>query len=381
MIRSRPKFHAISKAITGAAVFCLGQAASAQEIAPYFHSWGGSLMDAKNAAGMDSAILAFAITDGNCALTSSLLDKLPDARNYMAAGGRLLISFGGTEGVYAEEACRDDNQLFTLMERLMLDAGTRRFDFDIEGNHVGNVDATARRARVLARLQAKYPDLSVTLSLPGWLNGFSPEGLNLLNMTVAAGVRIETVVVMAQSFGIDNLNTMVTPPTVGQGTIVTFRAAANQVAAIYRDKTPAQLHAMMGVTPMIGRNDDGSTFTLDDARAVAEFVKANGIGLVSYWSFQRDRAQAGSGAGSIQAFSNVAQSDFQYHAIFKSVGGSVAAAQPVSACGYSTWVINKPYAAGSVVTYSDGKLYRAKFANPGYIPTVSTYYWADYTCG
>jgi hypothetical protein len=32
------------------------------------------------------------------------------------------------------------------------------------------------------------------------------------------------------------------------------------------------------------------------------------------------------------------------------------------------------------VTYSDGLLYVAKFANPGYNPTISTYYWAPYVC-
>jgi len=47
---------------------------------------------------------------------------------------------------------------------------------------------------------------------------------------------------------------------------------------------------------------------------------------------------------------------------------------------YPLWVQGKYYAAGSIVTYSNGKLYVAKFANPGYNPTISTYYWATYTC-
>jgi hypothetical protein len=42
---------------------------------------------------------------------------------------------------------------------------------------------------------------------------------------------------------------------------------------------------------------------------------------------------------------------------------------------YQSWVQNKQYAAGTIVAFSDGKLYRAKYANPGYDPTVSTYYW------
>ena len=51
----------------------------------------------------------------------------------------------------------------------------------------------------------------------------------------------------------------------------------------------------------------------------------------------------------------------------------------VSSCSYTAWVNGKSYAAGSVVSYN-GALYIAKYANPGYIPTVSTYYWTGYAC-
>ena len=45
----------------------------------------------------------------------------------------------------------------------------------------------------------------------------------------------------------------------------------------------------------------------------------------------------------------------------------------------SSWVQGQAYAAGSIVSYN-GNLYSAKFANPGYNPTISTYYWAPYAC-
>jgi hypothetical protein len=48
-------------------------------------------------------------------------------------------------------------------------------------------------------------------------------------------------------------------------------------------------------------------------------------------------------------------------------------------CLYPAWVEYRPYVAGSIVSYQ-GKLYIAKFDNPGYIPTVSTYYWAEHQC-
>jgi hypothetical protein len=361
--------------------------AGALEVAPYFHSWsGGTLTEAKQASGLNSATLAFAITNGSCALHPDLQNKLPDARNFVAAGGQFIISFGGQNGTYAEIACNDD-QLFTLMEKLMADSGTRRIDWDVEGQQLLNVEGTARRTRVLARLQAKYPDLYTSFTLPGWLRGVNAESMNLLKTTAAAGVRIDMVNVMTMSFGLENLRTMVVPSTVAQASIMTFKAAAAQVATIYPNKTPAQINAMMGMTPMVGKNDDGSTFSLADAQTIADFAKLNGLGLLSYWSFQRDRAQATNASTDLGSFSGVAQSDYQFYNIFKSAGGSVApvaaaapvALAPASACSGSNWVQGQQYAAGSVVSYG-GKQYVAKFANPGYIPTVSTYYWSETAC-
>lgn len=389
MIQSRPQFNSITKALVGALVLCAGQAATAAEVVPYFHSWGGSLMDAKQSAGMNSAMLSFATTNGSCALVPDLTNKLADARNYVAAGGRLLISFGGAQGVYAEIACKNDDQLFSLMENLMRDSNTRRFDFDIEGHQLKDVEGTARRARVLARLQAKYPDLYISMSLPGWLLGFGPEAINLLNTTVAAGVRIDMVNVMAQTFGIENVRNMVPSGTMGEAVTMTFRSAANQMTSIFRNKTQSQLYAMMGMTPMIGKNDDGSSFTPSDAQRVADFARQNGVGMISYWSFQRDRAQASNGFTNLSAFSGVAQRDFQFHNIFKSSGGAVAttaAAAPVQttapsgSCSAPNWVQGRYYAAGSTVSYSDNKKYIARVANPGYTPTISTYYWSQYAC-
>ena len=45
----------------------------------------------------------------------------------------------------------------------------------------------------------------------------------------------------------------------------------------------------------------------------------------------------------------------------------------------TTWVQGQYYPAGSVVIYN-GTSYRAKYANPGYNPTISTYYWAPGGC-
>jgi hypothetical protein len=58
-----------------------------------------------------------------------------------------------------------------------------------------------------------------------------------------------------------------------------------------------------------------------------------------------------------------------------------------AACNYPNWTQNASYAVGAIVRYApNGLYYRALHANPvppdtlAYDPTVSTYYWALYSC-
>jgi len=374
---------------TAAFAISAGQAATAAEIAPYFHSWDGPLTAARQATGLNSAILAFGISMGGCALQASLPLALPDARNFAAAGGRPLISFGGTFGYYIETACSED-EAFNLMEQTMLSSGIRRFDFDIEGLHVNDTAESARRARILARLQAKYPDLEVTLSLPGWLNGFSQQGIDVVRSSIAAGVRVDRVIVMAQSFGQSSVSSMA--GSYGQAVIMTFQAGAQQMASLFPNKSTAQLYAMMGVTPMIGRNDDGGVFTLGDASTVANFVRNNGVGMLSWWSFQRDRAQPYDGFADLNAYSGVAQSDYQYFYAFRNAEGAVAGAPAPSvfaaapapapaaatgACNASPWAQGQVYTAGNQVSYA-GNFYQAKLWTTS-VPTPNGFGYSDWS--
>ena len=61
---------------------------------------------------------------------------------------------------------------------------------------------------------------------------------------------------------------------------------------------------------------------------------------------------------------------------------STAPAAVQSCVGYPDWVANQPYKKGDVVRYADnGEFYQALYDNPGYNPTISTFYWAPFTCG
>lgn len=451
--------------IAGAALAAIGvlgaQPASAAEISPYFQGYStGTLADALQTNGLTHATLAFAVTRGSCAFDPYITDRMGDVRNFKAAGGDLIISMGGADGTYAEIACSDD-QMFTLMDKLITDFSTRRIDWDIEGQQLSNTDATGRRNRVLLRLKAKYPDLQTSFTLPAWLNGLQPNGMAMMRSTLAAGVQVDRVNVMLMTFGADNLRTMVSPSTMAQAVIDGYEAAITQLAGLYPSKTRAQVHAMAGMTPMVGVNDDATVFTLADAQTVANYAKGRGTGMIGYWSYQRDRAQASTGMGSVNDYSGVVQTQAQFLKIFKSaetlagapapvvspapapapspapapvvsptpapvisacavwdaskwyvVGSTVsrlgknylaiganqnsppewtpthwsvtatcgsATPAPAPVCAATAWVMGKWYNASALVTYS-GRVYKAKYANPGYNPTISTYYWASATC-
>jgi len=48
-------------------------------------------------------------------------------------------------------------------------------------------------------------------------------------------------------------------------------------------------------------------------------------------------------------------------------------------CNYPDWVEFKQYQTGDVVKYK-GAFYKASYPNPGYVPTVSTYFWKSFSC-
>jgi predicted chitinase len=58
-----------------------------------------------------------------------------------------------------------------------------------------------------------------------------------------------------------------------------------------------------------------------------------------------------------------------------------ASGASAAACSsYPSWVAGKSYVTGNIVRYTDGKAYIAEHDNPGYDPTISTWYWEPYAC-
>jgi len=285
-----------ARAIAGAAALvtlALASPVGATEVAPYFETWaydGGytptTLMEAKSKGGVTAATMAFGISGGGCSLGGGLEANLSgagktDIVNFQAAGGRVILSFGGASGTYLENACSDDG-MFNLVKSVLATTGARAIDFDVEGDQINKSLLNTRRNNVAKRLQAAYPGLYVSYTLPVDPTGLPPEALTVVRSAAQAGVNVSMVNIMAMDYG-DASSAM------GQRAINAATATFNQIKPIFPGKTDAQLWAMIGVTPMIGVNDTTSeVFRQSDATQLTSFAQQKGLGLLSYWALQRD---------------------------------------------------------------------------------------------
>jgi hypothetical protein len=92
----------------------------------------------------------------------------------------------------------------------------------------------------------------------------------------------------------------------------------NQLKGLYPNRTPAQLWRMVGVTPMLGKNDDGGTYNQDDGRQLVAFAKSNRLGMVSFWEETRDRNAC---TGALYRCTNIPQAPYEFSRIFAGYTG------------------------------------------------------------
>jgi chitinase len=75
---------------------------------------------------------------------------------------------------------------------------------------------------------------------------------------------------------------------------------------------------MVGVTPMLGVNDDGHIFNQTASRNLVTFAKSHHLGELAFWEVTRDRNACN---GALYMCTNVAQSPYEFSRIFAGYTG------------------------------------------------------------
>ena len=302
---------------------------SAKVFAPYVDmgltaDW--QLTTIQQQSGIKVFTLGFIVGNGGCTPTwggvgaTVANDTLPNGttivslvQSIRAAGGDVIISFGGASGTELAQGCTTVSSLQSayqaVLNKYSANSSTPvRLDFDIEGGATTDQTSITRRNQALKALKSANPGLVISYTLPVLPTGLVASGVNILNSVKADGLSLNVVNVMAMDYGSANDNG-------GQMGLSAQQAATNT----HNQVVAAGLSASIGVTPMIGVNDvNTEIFQLSDAQSLLNFANANSyITRIAMWSVARDNGScAGQGFAS-PTCSGITQSNWAFANIFK----------------------------------------------------------------
>ncbi|HEY0638049.1 MAG TPA: cellulose binding domain-containing protein [Pseudonocardiaceae bacterium] len=227
-----------------------------------------------------------------------------------AGGGDVKVSFGGASGIELAQACSTVDALFTEYDAVVRAYSLRHIDLDIEGAASAEPVSIARRSAALARLQQAHPGLRVSLTLPVLPEGLTADGLNVVRSARDAGVVVDVVNVMAMDYYRD--------VDYGDAAVQAARSVHAQLRTLYPALSDAQLWRMVGVTPMLGVNDDNRVYNQADARQLVSFASAQHLGVLAFWEMTRDRNAC---TGALYRCTNIPQVPYEFSRIFAMYSG------------------------------------------------------------
>ncbi|MEU2715588.1 carbohydrate binding domain-containing protein [Streptomyces sp. NPDC007205] len=235
----------------------------------------------------------------------------PEIARAKSEGASVIISSGGASGEPLAWTCSTQSGIDAGYQALIDDYAVTQLDFDVEGAAVADTAAAARQMQAMRDLKASDPALRFSMTLPVLPSGLTGDGVNILKAARNAGIRIDVVNVMAMDYYAG------TGTEMGQAAVSAARATLAQMQSVDSGYT----YANLGITPMIGKNDDGSTFTLADAQTVENFAAQNGVGRLAFWSVNRDQPCSGS-ANSLPTCSEISQNSLAFTDAFVPYEGS-----------------------------------------------------------
>ena len=137
-----------------------------------------NLVAVSKASGIKVFTLAFVLSSGGCAagwqgvgsIAQDTLDNgttmLSQVQALRAAGGDVIISFGGAAGQEPALTCPDAASLKAVYQQVVDRYQAKSLDFDIEGGAVADQASIARRNKALVALKAANPGLKISFTLP-----------------------------------------------------------------------------------------------------------------------------------------------------------------------------------------------------------------------
>jgi chitodextrinase len=236
----------------------------------------------------------FGILDINSAEGDGILARVNELK---AAGGNVIISFGGAAAPELANACTDVNSLRAAYQAVINKYQPMAIDLDIEDFDPNAID---RRNAALAGVTGA--PIHYTLGVLS--SGMTSAQTSVLQNAKSHNVNVAMVNIMAMDYG--------QPVADMYGTAISAaNATKTQMSSLGYGS------AQLGITPMIGQNDSGGeVFTLANAQSLRN--NAAGAAMLAFWSMGRDNGGCPGQTTASATCSGVAQSTWQFSSILKS---------------------------------------------------------------
>ncbi len=356
-----------------------------------------SLTSVMSASGARAFTLAFIVANGGCTPAwesdagldnvSSDTQMAPIINAIRAAGGDVVVSFGGYGGTKLGEACGTPQATAAAEQAIINKYSLHALDFDLEEPEYENATAITNELGAAQILQQNNPGLYESITIPGTTSGTGYFGQQLLNNARALGYTPNNYAIMPFDGG--------------------FNGASSQTSALQSFNTllmntfgwsSATAYSHEGVSLMNGRTDSAEYFYQSDFQTVLNFAQSNHLARFTYWSVNRDRqCNPPDNNGSLSGTcSSVPQNAWDFTKIVVQFGGATPP-QPTptvppghtptptptqtltpgsggGCAGVAAWNSSTAYVGGNKVTYH-GSLWQAKWWSEADVPGGAAGVW------
>jgi chitinase len=356
-----------------------------------------SLTTIMSATGAKAFTLAFIVADGGCTPAwesdAGLVDISSDTQvgpiisGIRAAGGDVVVSFGGYNGTKLGQVCGTPQATAAAEQAVINKYSLKALDFDLEEPEYENATAINNELAAAQILQQNNSGLYVSITIPGTTAGTGWFGQQLLNN--------------AKTLGYTPSNYSIMPFDGG------FSGASSQISALQSFNTllvntfgwsSATAYAHEGISSMNGRTDSAEFFYQSDFQTMLSFAQTNHLARYTFWAVNRDRqCSPPDNNGTLSGTcSSVPQNSWDFTKIIvqfanggtsptptPTTGGGTTPTPTVgttpttgtgSCAGVAAWSATTAYTGASKVTYN-GALWQAQWWSYNDVPGGSSGVW------
>jgi chitinase len=258
--------------------------------APYIYSSVSGTKDPVNVmktTGVKAFTLAFILNKGTCTPVWDSSGTLTDANKtkqinaIRAAGGDVVVSFGGASGSKLGNSCSNETVLAAAYQKVIDQFKLKAIDIDLEA---GEVSQSLKVLKALKIVKQKNPAVSAILTLGTGTTGLVGSEAKIPAQAKSIGSPVDNWTIMPFDFsGNDSgLNHGTATVSASEGLHKQLKTALGG--------TDADIYSKQGISSMNGQTDTGGNVTVANFDTMLAYVQQHGLTRFTYWELSRDNS-------------------------------------------------------------------------------------------